>query len=256
MAHFIRVGITKQSVALIALVLFVSTLSAKLAEAGYIGIDRGDAVLAHAFFPPPNGLTAAGDMHFSRAFTWVDEAADTNADSDFDFETVALHELGHALGLGHSNQVGSIMNPFYGGGQRTLGADDIDCIRSIYGGGGGACDGGNAVGTWGDPATLTFSVMPENSVVEDGNGLAFDFADLFAGDEVAHVNAAFNTWIAATVSGLTNGGLVADDGSDFNTAGTFGDIRLASVVFGIPEPTTFLLTGMGLIFGLARRRRR
>ena len=137
-----------------------------------LSLDRGDAVIAHAFFPPPNGNSAAGDVHFSADFNWVDDATDSIIDDDYDLQTVALHELGHALGLDHSSEPGSIMQPFYSGGQRTLGVDDVDCIRSLYGGGGGACDGGNAVASWDDPAELTLSVMPENSVVEDGAGLA------------------------------------------------------------------------------------
>jgi len=250
----VRVVRARTFVAFVAWAVLVGAAACGPAQAGYINLDRGDAVIAHAFFPPPNGNSAAGDIHFSADFNWVDDATDSIIDDDYDLQTVALHELGHALGLDHSSEPGSIMQPFYSGGQRTLGVDDVDCIRSLYGGGGGACDGGNAVASWDDPAELTLSVMPENSVVEDGAGLAFDFADLIAGDELAHVTAALNTWISATVSGLNYGGVVADDGSPFNAAsGAFGNIRLAAVGFAVPEPAGVFLMGFGILAMLTCR---
>jgi hypothetical protein len=95
-------------------------------------------VLAHAFQPGTEAIfgpggTIAGDAHFDIARTWVDDAGDLPADPDFDLFTVVLHELGHSLGLGHSAVVGSVMEPFYGGGRRALHADDIAGIQAIYG---------------------------------------------------------------------------------------------------------------------------
>lgn len=64
-----------------------------------------------------------------------------------DMESLALHELGHLLGLGHmdeDNDPYSIMNPslFIGEGltSRRLSKGDIDRIQSIYGCLGDACD--------------------------------------------------------------------------------------------------------------------
>lgn len=83
-------------------------------------------VLAHAFFPPPNSGALAGDVHFDD-----DEAWRVNG-FNFDVETVALHEIGHSLGLLHSNVAGSVMEAVYTGLRRNLTGDDIDGIRSIY----------------------------------------------------------------------------------------------------------------------------
>ena len=47
---------------------------------------------------------------------------------------VALHELGHALGLDHSEDTNSIMYAFYDCSKTTLTADDIAGIQAIYGG--------------------------------------------------------------------------------------------------------------------------
>jgi hypothetical protein len=45
----------------------------------------------------------------------------------FDFETVVMHELGHALGVGHSRDEPSAMYPYLASGtaKRTLTADDL-----------------------------------------------------------------------------------------------------------------------------------
>ncbi len=88
-------------------------------------------VLAHAFFPPPinphPGI--AGDVHFDDAETW----ADTHGGGNIDLLTVAIHEIGHSLGLRHSNVGSAIMFPTYNGIRHDLDADDIAGIQSIYG---------------------------------------------------------------------------------------------------------------------------
>ena len=99
--------------------------------------------LAHAFQPVTEAIggpggAIGGDTHFntmvnSPGFTWVDDPGGINAAGTIDFFTVALHEFGHALGLGHSAVVGSVMEPIYAGTRRTLVLDDIAGIQAIYG---------------------------------------------------------------------------------------------------------------------------
>jgi hypothetical protein len=97
-------------------------------------LDGTNGVLAHAFFPPPNGSgTIAGDIHFDDDETWTLADRPTPSGQPIDLVTVAAHEIGHALGLNHSNVACALMNPFYYGSHRYLAQDDIDGIRSIYG---------------------------------------------------------------------------------------------------------------------------
>jgi hypothetical protein len=88
--------------------------------------DGPGGVLAHTFYPAPiNGEPIAGDMHFDASESW---SVGTNTD----LFSVALHETGHALGLGHTSDPGAVMYPYYRM-QTGLTSDDIAGIQALYG---------------------------------------------------------------------------------------------------------------------------
>jgi hypothetical protein len=98
--------------------------------------DGQGGTAAHAFYPPPNGASAAGDLHLDDAERW------TTTGNGVDLQSIALHELGHALGLAHASALqcpplpGSnrpIMCSIIIGVDRTLARDDINGIQGIYG---------------------------------------------------------------------------------------------------------------------------
>ena len=88
--------------------------------------DGPGGVLAHTFYPaPPNAEPIAGDMHMDADESWSSSGSGT------DFYTVALHEMGHALGLGHTTGTTDVMYPFYRH-NLTFSQTDINAIQSLY----------------------------------------------------------------------------------------------------------------------------
>ena len=44
-----------------------------------------------------------------------------------------MHEIGHVLGLGHSERPDDIMSPYYSKSRTTLSPNDIACVQSAVG---------------------------------------------------------------------------------------------------------------------------
>ena len=86
--------------------------------------------LAHAFFPPPRGGQWAGALHFDEFELWKDQPGGPG----IRLYNVALHEIGHNLGLAHSQDQTAIMFAYYSETRNDLLADDIAGIQSLYGG--------------------------------------------------------------------------------------------------------------------------
>ena len=95
--------------------------------------DNGGSIqgntLAHAFFPPPCGGQFSGSMHFDEFENWTD---DSNPGA-IRLLNVAIHEIGHLLGLSHSNNQDAIMFAFYDDDVDSLRQDDINGIQELYG---------------------------------------------------------------------------------------------------------------------------
>ena len=112
------------------------------------GYNFGDSTLAGAYMPPAvNNFSAAGDFQFNTSQTF-------NMNSAFHLFTVAAHEIGHTLGLHHSSVGSAQMYANYNGIKSALATDDINGIRSIYGGA-RAADGYDAIASNGTTATAT-----------------------------------------------------------------------------------------------------
>jgi hypothetical protein len=84
---------------------------------------------------PPLGFSVFDqtDVIFNANYQW-DLYSGPSKSSPIDFRRVALHELGHALGLDHSTAAATIMNANIGA-VHTLQEDDISGANALYGGG-------------------------------------------------------------------------------------------------------------------------
>jgi hypothetical protein len=71
-------------------------------------LDGSGGTLAQAYFPDDvNSARIAGDVQFDSSEQW--EIGNARGNAAFDLVAVAVHEIGHALGLEHSHVGGSIM---------------------------------------------------------------------------------------------------------------------------------------------------
>ncbi|XP_007944196.1 macrophage metalloelastase [Orycteropus afer afer] len=98
------------------------------AHGDYSPFDGRGGVLAHAF---PPGADIGGDAHFDENEIWTKSSKGTN------LFLVAVHEIGHSLGLDHSRDPKAIMFPTYSYINTNtfhLSTDDIRGIQSLYGG--------------------------------------------------------------------------------------------------------------------------
>ncbi|KAH7674574.1 Peptidase M10A protein [Dioscorea alata] len=140
---------------------------------GFYSGDHGDGepfdgvlgTLAHAFSPTD------GRFHLDAAEQWVAEGDVTTASSDaaIDLESVAVHEIGHLLGLGHTSVESAIMYPTIKTKTKKveLAEDDVVGIQNLY--------GKNPNYTGVAPATT----VQQRDTSDAGLGLGLGFGSLF-----------------------------------------------------------------------------
>lgn len=131
-------------------------------------IDGANGTLGEAYFPSssPRASAQAGDVTFDSAETW--EIGNSLGAQAFDLVAVAVHEIGHALGLDHSTDQNSIMYPSISPTESfsALAPSDIAAIRSLY----AARDTSTNTGSTGDDGGSTDSGSGTNTGTTTGTG--------------------------------------------------------------------------------------
>ena len=121
--------------------------------------------------------TDEADMALNTDFHWA-----TDGVTNFDIETVFLHENGHVVGLGHSEYITAIMYPSYQAPNRVLQPDDIDGITFLYPG----------TSTTNNSPTVSITSPVDGSKHDSGATILFEGTASDAEDE--YITAASLIW--------------------------------------------------------------
>ena len=85
--------------------------------------------LAYAYFPFNGSDSVPGDIFFNTGYAWDSDFAGPG----FSIFVVMAHEIGHSIGLDHTDVANSLMNPIYSAAYSGVQADDAAGAQFIYG---------------------------------------------------------------------------------------------------------------------------
>lgn len=170
--------------------------------------DGAGKVLAHTFYPvPPNSEPLAGDMH-------LDDDEDWHVGSTTDLFSVVLHELGHALGLAHSDNPAAVMYPYYRF-NTGLNADDIAGIRSLYGSRDTTTSTTTTTTTTTTPTTTTTTTTPTTTTTttttSDGSGTSGTSGSTDTTQPALAIQKPAFTIVSTTAATITMAGTASDN---------------------------------------------
>lgn len=105
-------------------------------EAADVQVMFTDQSRQNAFlFDGPGGVLAKGEkdrLEFDASERWLTQGQDAK-DLQFFLLPVAIHEVGHVLGLEHSNRMADVMAPYYFAEKTELTENDKNRMKALYG---------------------------------------------------------------------------------------------------------------------------
>ncbi len=102
-------------------------------DISFVNIDGASRTLAQAYFPDDvNPTRIAGDIQFDLSESW--EVGNSLGDRAFDLVWVAVHEIGHSLGLDHQEGGDTVLAPSVSPNQffTSLSSVDADAVQQLY----------------------------------------------------------------------------------------------------------------------------
>lgn len=166
----------------------------------------------------------------------------------YDLYTALLQEAGHALGVGHSPDVGSVMYEYYRGTRTGLSAGDVAAVRALY----GARTPDEFEGTAGNDtlatATRYWQPLEADLTTPQDVDVYKVTTGLLATGVTVRLNAAGLSLVTAKVELLDASGRVVS--SAFVTDPTRNDVTLSARVRGLSTYYVRVSAARGDVFGV------
>lgn len=95
--------------------------------------DGSDGTLADTTYYYRGAAMTHADITFDTSENWAQAGSQILSADGYKFVIVALHEIGHALGMDHYNDAPAVMNAYIDNALNDLTPSDLDGIQAIYG---------------------------------------------------------------------------------------------------------------------------
>ena len=112
---------------------FVQNPALAMIDIGFAAIDGLSNVLGYTNYSYAGSSLQHADVTFDSAEPWTASSNGLVAFGNDYFEALALHEIGHAIGLDHYNSVVAVMNSYLPSNLHSLTQSDVDGAAALYG---------------------------------------------------------------------------------------------------------------------------
>lgn len=196
----------------------------------YCGKGWNGSTLAVTVTWSSGGNTIDTDIVFNSNHKWGIHNGSNNSANGTDFRRVAVHELGHALGLGHESNKAAIMKPFITNDIINPLADDLNGLRAIYGGG----------LTTGDDLFVLNSSLSSASVTQGGS-IQAKTEQHYDGSSASNLNAHVGFYLSGDTRLNNSDTLLGEQVSSLNNSNTVDSISKALKIPASTAPGSYYI---------------